>query len=261
MFFDNCKLGFIITGVFFVNYPAATILEKGRRHSALSFRIKGNSVFSSQEKEHVSDSGSIAYIPKGVDYIRQTNDSETLIAIHFDTFGEDESEIQIVHESDNLRPFFETIYKNWGINEYNKCIQSIYELFDALKISTQSKNSPIPSTISAGVTYLENNFRSPQTSISDAAKLCHISETYFRKLYRAHFGKSPITALLDMRFHFAKSLLRSGYYEIKQVAALSGFSDTKYFRTAFQKRFGITPSQYAIEQGITDVSTRQTAGS
>ena len=123
MFCDNCKLGFIITGVFFVDYPAATILEKSRRHSALSFRIKGNSVFLSQEKEYVSDSGSVAYIPKGVDYIRQTNDSETLIAIHFDTFGEDESEIQIVRESENLRPFFETIYKNWVILRCYRALQ------------------------------------------------------------------------------------------------------------------------------------------
>jgi AraC-like DNA-binding protein len=249
MFFNNSKLGFIITGVFFVDYPKATVYENGRQHSALSFRINGNSTFVSQEKEYFSNSGSIAYIPKGVNYIRNTNDSETLIAIHFDTFGEDENEIQIFQDSENLRPFFETAYKNWALKEYNKCMQTVYMIFDAMKTSMQSQKSPIPDTISAGVAYLENNFRSPQVSISDAAKLCHVSETYFRKLYKAHFGKSPITALLDLRFHFAQSLLRSGYYEVKQAASLSGFSDTKYFRTAFQKRFGITPSQYAAEQG------------
>ena len=34
MFFNNSKLGFIITGVFFVDYPQATVYENGRQHSA-----------------------------------------------------------------------------------------------------------------------------------------------------------------------------------------------------------------------------------
>ena len=50
--------------------------------------------------------------------------------------------------------------------------------------------------------------------------------------------------LLELRFDHATRLLSSGYYTPKQVAALSGFSDVKYFRTAFTHRFGITPTAY-----------------
>ena len=42
----------------------------------------------------------------------------------------------------------------------------------------------------------------------------------------------------------APQLLRSGYYTVEQVAKQSGFSDVKYFRTAFTKHFGCTPTQY-----------------
>jgi AraC-like DNA-binding protein len=52
-------------------------------------------------------------------------------------------------------------------------------------------------------------------------------------------------ALLNLRFNYAKSLLRSGYYQIKEIALLSGFNDTKYFRVAFKRQFGITPNEYA----------------
>jgi AraC-like DNA-binding protein len=31
---------------------------------------------------------------------------------------------------------------------------------------------------------------------------------------------------------------------VEQVAKQSGFTDVKYFRTAFTKRFGVSPSRY-----------------
>jgi AraC-like DNA-binding protein len=47
-----------------------------------------------------------------------------------------------------------------------------------------------------------------------------------------------------MRFEYAKDLLLSGYYQTKEVAIMSGFSDVKYFRTAFKKRYGVTVGEY-----------------
>ena len=94
------------------------------------------------------------------------------------------------------------------------------------------------------IEYMREHFRERDLTVSTLAELCHVSETYFRRIYHEHFKSSPMQALLEMRFDYAKSLLRSGYYQTKEVAALSGFSDVKYFRTAFKKRFGITPVQY-----------------
>ena len=46
---------------------------------------------------------------------------------------------------------------------------------------------------------------------------------------------------------YAKELLRSGYYKTREIAEMSGFSDVKYFRTAFKKRFGITVGEFLTE--------------
>ena len=247
VFYNNKRLAIIIKGVYIVNLSESTVHESERRYSALSLRIKGNSRFTCNEQEYFLSSGSVAYIPKGVDYVRRSKEPESLITVHLETFGEDESEIQTIDGCENLQPFFETLHELWLAKEYNRCIRTIYKIFDELRLSTDVAAAPPPSSIAPGVEYINRSFCSSDTCIAEAARLCHVSETYFRRIYKSHFGISPVTALLDLRFSYAKSLLRSGYYETKQVASLSGFSDTKYFRTAFKKRFGKTPVEYAAE--------------
>ncbi len=245
MFFDNSKLGFIIKGVFRVRLHPTTANETGRKHSALAYRIKGNSNFYCNGSCQAPGSGTVIYIPAGVDYQRVTECEEQLITLHLEAFGKDETEIQLIEGCEYLRPFFETLCELWERKEYNKCVRTLYKIFDEIKEKSQSGIKAIPQTIAAGVEYMNLNFRSHEISVAQIASKCHVSETYFRKIYRAHFGISPVQALLDLRFNYAKNLLRSGYYEIKQVASLSGFSDTKYFRSSFKKRFGMTPNEYA----------------
>ena len=103
--------------------------------------------------------------------------------------------------------------------------------------------APPPLAIAKGVTTLLENFRSPKITVNYLANLCFVSEVYFRRLFHKHFGCSPLQMLLDLRFNYATQLLSSGYYTHKQVAMLSGFSDVKYFRTAYRKRFGKTLSE------------------
>jgi AraC-like DNA-binding protein len=245
MFFDNDKLGLILRGVYLVELSNGTVSENGRKHSALSFRIKGESAINCNDKSFFLGDNAVAYFPKGVDYTRVTEIDEKLISLHFETFGRDESEIELVNACDNLRPFFETILEHWNRKDYNKCMRTVYKIFDEIKSLSAATRPPIPASIAKGVEYMEANFRSHELTISDLAQVCHISETYFRRIFGAHFGTSPINALQNLRFNYAKSLLRSGYYQIKEVALLSGFNDTKYFRVAFKRQFGITPNEYA----------------
>lgn len=245
MFFDNGKLGLIIRGVYCVDLAAGTAHEKGRRHSAISFRIKGDSTFDCNEKSYSLRDSTVVYIPQGVDYTRKTNSNERLISVHFETFGKEEDEIETVTGCENLKPFFETLFEHWSHNDYNKCMRTLYKIFDEIKSVYSGSRAPLPVSIAKGVEYMEANYRSHKLTIAEIARVCHISETYFRRIFGAHFGISPIEALLELRFNYAKSLLRSGYYQTKEVALLSGFNDTKYFRVAFKRQFGITPNEYA----------------
>ena len=72
-----------------------------------------------------------------------------------------------------------------------------------------------------------------------------MSDTYFRRLFFREFGTTPLRYLTDLRISYAKELLSSGYYTVRQVAANVGFEDAKYFCTVFRKKCGCTPSEFA----------------
>ena len=138
-------------------------------------------------------------------------------------------------------------WENGGGTAYNRSMRILYTVFEEIQKSEES-DQRIPQVIVKGVRLMEKSFRDPDLKIAALAEECHISETYFRRVYSAHFGVSPIEALCEMRFRYARDLLRTGYYRIKEVAELSGFTDAKYFRAAFKARFGVSPRDYAESQ-------------
>jgi len=102
----------------------------------------------------------------------------------------------------------------------------------------------------ADLELLRRNFRDHTLTVSKLAGACFVSEVYFRRLYREAFGCTPMQTILELRFSYACTLLRAGYYTCRQAAEMAGFADVKYFRTAFRRRFGITPTQYAAGQTL-----------
>ena len=160
-----------------------------------------------------------------------------------EAFGDPGNEIQFVRNAGELEPLFQKLLTTWESGDYNRSMGLLYQIFDELK--RKEKDPSVPVVIAPGVELLKKKFKDPQFSVAELAATCFVSEVYFRRVYRAHFGESPLQTVLNLRFDYACSLLRSGYYTQKQVAELSGFSEVKYFRTAFTKRYGLTPSAYA----------------
>ena len=81
------------------------------------------------------------------------------------------------------------------------------------------------------------------TSIAKIAQLLGMSETYFRKLFYKTLQKTPHDYINRLRLCYAEELLRSGYYNVSEVANMSGFLDPNYFSTAMKKATGIPPSK------------------
>ena len=49
------------------------------------------------------------------------------------------------------------------------------------------------------------------------------------------------------RLKYAARLLKEGEHNIGEIADMSGFSETKYFREVFKKYYRMSPSTYAKE--------------
>lgn len=245
MFYQDREGAFRILGVFYVERARREIFEHDRRHTALSYRITGSSVFEDGEGRKEAHDGAVTYIPAGCDYHHFNRDHERILILHLEQYGEADKVLQVLPNASFTEPLFRDLLATWvagGEGAYPRCMSILYSIFELLCERRPQESAPPPRVIAPGVAALRENFRNPHITVKELAELCFVSEVYFRRIFRAHFSCSPLQMLLELRFDYATQLLSSGYYTPKQVATLSGFSDVKYFRTAYKKRFGHTPT-------------------
>jgi len=248
VFYENPKCAYQITGVFYVERAEAKrVFSTARKHTAMTYRIKGESRFRFGETSLTASAGSIAYFPANVDYERVST-PETMIILHLEGFGEIGHDIEILNGVEGLEPLFRKLLQTWetrSSDAYNQSMQLLYGIFELLQKREHKQEAAPPAAILRGIELLQTRYKDPALSVADLAATSFISEVHFRNLFRRHFGKSPQKALAELRFHYACELLCSGYYTQKEIAMYAGFSDVKYFRTAFKKRYGMTVSEYA----------------
>ncbi len=244
MFYTK-NLTFRILGVFLVKRPPKEADDFDRDFTAFSYRIAGDTVFCTSKGEKYAPNGSVVYLPAGVDFHRSSRSAEEIVVVHLDADGDVGEDIEIFSDLGELEFYFRDLYNTWvsgGEAAYNKCMSILYTIF--AKLAEKSVQDNGIGIVDKGIRMMQTRFRDPNISVAALARECSVSEVYFRRLFRRKFGLSPLDMLLGMRFECAKELLSSGYYSIKQAALMSGFCDVKYFRVAFKKRFGETPSDF-----------------
>lgn len=81
-------------------------------------------------------------------------------------------------------------------------------------------------------------------SVDVLASEMALSRSAFFKKIKSLTGNSPQDFIRDIRMKKAATLLTQEKYPVNEVAYLVGFSNPKYFSTAFKKYYGKTPSEY-----------------
>lgn len=90
--------------------------------------------------------------------------------------------------------------------------------------------------------YIQNNIHQ-KLSIDAMAELISVSKSNFFKLFKKEVGISPNEFILKERISLAKTMLLRKE-SIKEVAFLTGFSDTNYFTRVFKAHEGTTPKLF-----------------
>lgn len=70
-----------------------------------------------------------------------------------------------------------------------------------------------------------------------------MSHTLFYEKVNKILGLPPASLIRSFRMKKAKQLLQEGEHSVSEVAVMCGFTDAKYFSTAFKKYFGVSPSK------------------
>ncbi len=240
MLYTSQECAYKLLGVYYIHRKPRNTATSPRDFVGIGFRIRGNSTFTYQGGSFQAGDGSTLFLPTNTAFQNRHEKEEELVIVHLQPLGSTPRDFQLYENTGALEPLFRKLYALWEEGCYNRCMALLYEVFDAL----EAPRANIPHVIAPGVALLKQGFRDPRLTVAQAANACFVSEVYFRRVYRQHFGTSPLQDVLSMRFDYATQLLRSGYYTVEQVAKQSGFSDVKYFRTAFTKHFGVTPTQY-----------------
>lgn len=89
--------------------------------------------------------------------------------------------------------------------------------------------------------YIQQNYSDPTISVQRLAKICLMSETYFRKLFKEYCGCSPLDYINQCRLNYAIDLLKTKYYTVAEVSDKCGFSTPYYFSSFIKKKNGHSP--------------------
>lgn len=132
-------------------------------------------------------------------------------------------------------------------------------LKNALAPLIDSANSPTPAIIYEPVSldsslhpgnqlypavqYIDQH---PEEAVSmhDMAELCHLSHSYFSKLWLRDMGENFTNYVNRKKTELAKQKLQNTSESISFIASSLGYSDTSYFIKVFKKTEGITPLAY-----------------
>ncbi|MDD2955621.1 MAG: PocR ligand-binding domain-containing protein [Oscillospiraceae bacterium] len=99
------------------------------------------------------------------------------------------------------------------------------------------------SSIYPAIMYVLNH-RKEAVTMRDMADLCHISPSYFSKLFYREVGENFTDWMNRKKVAWSAEMLRNSKESIAHIAAELGFMDTSYFIKVFKKHEGVTPLAY-----------------
>ena len=91
--------------------------------------------------------------------------------------------------------------------------------------------------------YMENNCQE-EITVANMAERCHLSCSYFSRVFKAVMKKSFKDYLNFLRISKAEKLLSTSNLNITEIALAAGYSTSSYFICQFRKYKGVSPKQY-----------------
>ncbi len=248
------KKSIIITKIELACYVApgeGARVHKNRANHGLVLSLSG-------ERDYIFDSGknvtstpnNILYLPKYSNY-SINGQKGNCFAINFE-MQENGDLVPFSFKIKNKSTFldlFKHIESAWRMKPPGfemKCMAELYQILFAMRKEFEDGYISKGHTelIRPSIEYIHSKYESETITISQLARLCNISENYFRRIFQKAFGTSPLKYINHLRIERAKELILSDMYSITMVAQMSGFNDEAYFSREFKKAVGVCPSEF-----------------
>jgi len=247
MFFKTTDINAEGLYAFRLERPAAKAPESIRTYHAISYRIKGTSTFKYNGQTFCANQGDIVFAPAFFKYTQECED-ESLYIVHFYSDNTPADELLVFTPSmpKQYEKLFFEMY-NAGMKKhpgYENEVKSIFYKILAMMEREYHLSQGGGSGLESVVTYIHEKFTDAELSVASLAAKMNMSETYFRKMFKAHTGFSPVCYINDLKVKYAVELLNSGYYSVAEISDMCGFCNPYYFSAFMKKRTGKPPKEF-----------------
>ena len=217
-----------------------------RRFHALSLRLVGGASFYYNGELLSVEEGDITFAPAGVEFHKEAEQGKILV-IHF------AAKEELPHDFLRFKPknpqyyieCFTELHQIWSKKQLgyeHKAKMLFYKiLYEMEQEWAETKSSAEGGKLAEAFDYIHGHFTDQKLSVERLAARSGMSDTYFRKLFAAEFGTTPLKYINNLRLHHAKELLRSDYYTVEEIAERCGFNNINYFSFFIKKETGMSP--------------------
>ena len=101
----------------------------------------------------------------------------------------------------------------------------------------------ITNLISRSLDYISQYYME-DIRIGDLAKVCHISETHFRRMFTSYMHMGPLEYINQVRIQTACEFLKKTDESIADIAYKCGFTTSSTFNRNFRQMMGMAPAEW-----------------
>lgn len=142
------------------------------------------------------------------------------------------------------KPLYHSLLKSFLLFIVNRYSSNEY-------LSTQQIANANTQLLISLIQHLDKQ-RSYSITVSEAAKQCGWSESYFSRVFKSIFGVPFKDFILTRKLSIAVHLLSTTDLKIADIAYQSGFTDSAYFCARFRSVLGATPKQFRSNTSDTE---------
>ena len=223
-----------------------------RERWAAVIKYEGETVYTSNGKQFLSDIGHIVILPKGCSYDWHCTRSGHFSIIEFESEKTFEEPFSFsVKNGEKILKMFKELEQKRNMKREMVEVESIRDTYSILLALTQTVSECYLPTekqlkIAPAIEYISQHYNENITNDKLAA-IAGMSTVYFRKLFTSIMGVSPITYVHQFRTEKAKEMLASDYGALSDIAQSLGYPSLYDFSRDFKKHTGVAPSKYEKE--------------
>jgi AraC-like DNA-binding protein len=223
--------------------------RKNRQSWAFVMKYEGETIYTSNKIDYLSNINNIIILPKGCSYEWCCTKSGHFSIVEFESdlvcneifsfrLNSSEKILKLFKELEYIRLIRKPTYEIESVRDAYSILLTLVQSMQKKYLSSEKINKIAPA-----LEYIAKNY-TDNIKNDVLANLCNLSTVYFRKLFTEITSTSPIAYVHELRIKKAKEMLKSDYGSITDIAQSLGYLNIYDFSRAFKKHTGVSPSKY-----------------